>query len=118
MTSDFATETDTAAASLSDKTPAAWISSSLHTELDLPAARTDSHLEWKLLSLVVLPGSLSDMDRREALSVGTDAGALYQTTEELLPEPHSCILTQVFLMSGTKTLLLPVGLMLAADSSP
>lgn len=58
------------------------------------------------------------MDRREALAVGTDAGALYQATEELLPEPHSCILTQVFLMPGAKTLLLPVGLMLAADSSP
>ena len=57
------------------------------------------------------------MARREGSAIGTDAGALYQVTEEPLPESHGCIPTHVFLVFGTEMLLLPVGLMLAADSS-
>lgn len=55
--------------------------------------------------------------RREGLAVGTDAGAVHETPEESIPKPHGFILAQVFLVFGREMLLLPVGLMLAADSS-
>jgi len=60
---------------------------------------------------------MSDMARREGLVVGINARVLYQVTEEQLPETHSCIMTQMFLVFGTEMFLLPVGLMLATDIS-
>lgn len=54
---------------------------------------------------------MSDVARREGSAAGTNGGALYQATAEPLPEPHGCILTQVFLVFGTEMLFLPVGLM-------